>query len=103
MMLTDSGGFQVFSLSGLNAIDDDGVTFKSHLDGRKLRLTPEESMRVQALLGADVAMAFDECPPGDGEPAGDRSRALSHDRVGEALLARTVARGASTLRHRTGR
>ncbi len=67
-MLTDSGGFQVFSLSGLNAIDDDGVTFKSHLDGRKLRLTPEESMRVQALLGADVAMAFDECPPGDGAP-----------------------------------
>ncbi|MFO0684278.1 MAG: tRNA guanosine(34) transglycosylase Tgt [Sandaracinus sp.] len=68
-MLTDSGGFQVFSLSGLNAIDDDGVTFKSHLDGRKLRLTPEESMRVQALLGADVAMAFDECPPGAAEPA----------------------------------
>lgn len=68
-MLTDSGGFQVFSLSGLNAIDDDGVTFKSHLDGKKLRLTPEESMRVQSLLGADVAMAFDECPPGAADPA----------------------------------
>jgi len=68
-MLTDSGGFQVFSLAGLNAIDDDGVTFKSHLDGRAMRLTPEESMRVQTLLGADVAMAFDECPPGGAEPA----------------------------------
>lgn len=63
-MLTDSGGFQVFSLSDLRSIDDDGVTFRSHLDGRKLRLTPEESMRVQRCLGADVAMAFDECPPG---------------------------------------
>jgi queuine tRNA-ribosyltransferase len=64
-MLTDSGGFQVFSLSELNRIDDDGVTFQSHLDGAPMRLTPEESMRVQGLLGADVAMAFDECPPGD--------------------------------------
>ncbi|MCC6875754.1 MAG: tRNA guanosine(34) transglycosylase Tgt [Sandaracinaceae bacterium] len=68
-MLTDSGGFQVFSLARLNEIDDDGVTFRSHLDGRKLRLTPEESMRVQQLLGADVAMAFDECPPGGAERA----------------------------------
>lgn len=63
-MLTDSGGFQVFSLAALRQIDDDGVTFRSHLDGARMRLTPEESMRVQALLGADVAMAFDECPPG---------------------------------------
>jgi queuine tRNA-ribosyltransferase len=66
-LLTDSGGFQVFSLAVLNAIDDDGVTFRSHVDGAKLRLTPEESMRVQALLGSDVAMAFDECPPGGAE------------------------------------
>jgi len=63
-MLTDSGGFQVFSLAGLRSIDDDGVTFRSHLDGSKRRLTPEESVRVQGLLGADIAMAFDECPPG---------------------------------------
>ena len=68
-VLTDSGGFQVFSLSELRTIDDDGVTFRSHLDGSKLRMTPEESMRVQALLGSDVAMAFDECPPGAAEPA----------------------------------
>lgn len=66
-LLTDSGGFQVFSLAKLNAIDDDGVTFRSHLDGRPMRLTPEESMRIQACLGADVAMAFDECPPGGAE------------------------------------
>ncbi len=64
-LLTDSGGFQVFSLSSQNRIDDDGVTFKSHLDGSTLRLTPEESMRIQGLLGADVAMLFDECPPAD--------------------------------------
>jgi queuine tRNA-ribosyltransferase len=68
-VLTDSGGFQVFSLAELRTIDDEGVSFKSHLDGRPLRLTPEESMRIQALLGSDVAMAFDECPPGGGDRA----------------------------------
>ena len=66
-MLTDSGGFQVFSLANLREVDDDGVTFRSHLDGTKVRLTPEESIRVQALLGADIAMAFDECPPGQSD------------------------------------
>lgn len=64
-MLTDSGGYQVYSLAKLRTLDDDGVTFRSHLDGSKKRLTPEESMRVQGLLGADVAMVLDECPPGD--------------------------------------
>ncbi len=78
--LTDSGGFQVFSLAGLRKVDDDGVSFRSHLDGSALRLTPEESMRIQSLLGSDVAMAFDECPPGDGEPA-----------VIERAMARTTA------------
>ncbi len=68
-MLTDSGGFQVFSMTDRRTIDDEGVTFRSHLDGNKLRLTPEESMRVQAALGADVAMVFDECPPGDADRA----------------------------------
>jgi len=61
-ILTDSGGFQVFSLATLNAIDEDGVTFKSHLDGAVLRLDPEQSIRIQQLLGADIIMAFDECP-----------------------------------------
>jgi queuine tRNA-ribosyltransferase len=64
-ILTDSGGFQVLSLADIRAIDDDGVTFRSHLDGAVLRLTPEEAVRIQEALGADVAMALDECPPGD--------------------------------------
>lgn len=74
-VLTDSGGYQVFSLADLRAIDDDGVTFRSHLDGTKHRLTPEESMRVQALLGSDVAMVLDECPPG-GASRADVERAM---------------------------
>lgn len=61
-ILTDSGGFQVFSLAGINRIDDDGVTFTSHLDGSKHRLTPEISMQIQENLGADIIMAFDQCP-----------------------------------------
>lgn len=62
-ILTDSGGFQVFSLSDTRKIDDDGVTFKSHLDGSLHRFTPERSIAIQENLGADVIMAFDECPP----------------------------------------
>jgi queuine tRNA-ribosyltransferase len=61
-ILTDSGGFQVFSLADLNKITDDGVTFKSHIDGSIEQLTPERSMQVQNALGADIIMAFDECP-----------------------------------------
>ena len=60
-ILTDSGGFQVFSLGGINQIDDDGVTFKSHIDGSTHRLTPEKAIRIQEHLGADIIMAFDEC------------------------------------------
>ena len=61
--LTDSGGFQVFSLSALRELTEEGVRFKSHLDGSSHLLTPERSMAVQENLGADIAMAFDECPP----------------------------------------
>ncbi|MBK9123206.1 MAG: tRNA guanosine(34) transglycosylase Tgt [Chloroflexi bacterium] len=61
-ILTDSGGFQVFSLTTMNRIDDDGVTFKSHIDGSRHRFTPEVSMQIQENLGADIIMAFDECP-----------------------------------------
>jgi queuine tRNA-ribosyltransferase len=64
-ILTDSGGFQVFSLADLNKITDDGVTFKSHIDGAMVHLDPERSMAVQNALGADIIMAFDECPPAD--------------------------------------
>ena len=62
-ILTDSGGFQVMSLSDLRKMDADGVTFQSHIDGSKHRLTPERSIEIQHLLGADVTMAFDECTP----------------------------------------
>lgn len=62
-ILTDSGGFQVFSLSDTRTIDDDGVTFKSHLDGSRHRFTAEKSIAIQENLGADIIMAFDECPP----------------------------------------
>ncbi len=62
-ILTDSGGFQVFSLSALRQIDDDGVTFKEPKGGALIRFTPEHAIRVQNDLGADVVMAFDECPP----------------------------------------
>src|SRR3569623_588074 len=64
-ILTDSGGFQVFSLAGINEIDDDGVPFRSHIDGSKHRLTPEVSMNIQRIIGSDIAMVFDQCPPGD--------------------------------------
>jgi len=75
-MLTDSGGYQVFSLAKHRTIDDDGITFRSHLDGTLHRLTPEEAMRVQALLASDVAMVLDECPRG-GAPRDEVERAIA--------------------------
>jgi queuine tRNA-ribosyltransferase len=64
-LLTDSGGFQVFSLSDLRKLTEEGVEFKSHLDGTKMFLSPEISMEIQAALGAEIVMVFDECPKGD--------------------------------------
>ncbi len=64
----DSGGFQVFSLAGLNKIDDEGVTFQSHIDGSSHRFTPELSMEIQRGLASDIVMAFDQCPPYPAEP-----------------------------------
>lgn len=61
-LVTDSGGFQIFSLAALRRVDEDGVTFRSHLDGSEHRLTPEKVMAIQEELGADLVMAFDECP-----------------------------------------
>jgi queuine tRNA-ribosyltransferase len=63
-ILTDSGGFQVFSLARINKIRDEGVEFQSHIDGSRHLFTPERVMEIQRALGADVIMAFDECPPG---------------------------------------
>ena len=78
-ILTDSGGFQVFSLSDINKVDDDGVTFQSHHDGSYHRFTPEESMRIQENLGADIIMAFDECPIPDNREIVEQAVARTSD------------------------
>lgn len=67
-ILTDSGGFQVFSLAKIRKITPDGVMFRSHLDGSPLFLGPKEAMEIQAKLGSDIAMVFDDCPPHDATP-----------------------------------
>ena len=77
-MLPDSGGFQVFSLSASRKIDDDGVTFKSHIDGSTHRLTPEKSIAIQENLGADIIMAFDECAPPYDLAYNERAMARTH-------------------------
>ncbi len=102
-MLTDSGGFQVFSLADISRINDDGVTFKSHLDGALHELTPERSMRVQNELGADIIMAFDDCPParetkergGGGQGSGIRTEAVLSP---EAYAQRVALANERTLR-----
>ncbi len=97
-ILTDSGGFQVMSLTGLRKLTEEGVRFRSHVDGAEFHLTPERSMEIQALLGSDIVMCFDECTP---HPAtrdvaresmelsmrwAGRSRAAFGDRPGHALF-----------------
>ncbi len=78
-LLTDSGGFQVFSLGALRKVGEDGVRFQSPVNGDRLLLTPEESMRIQTVLDADIAMVFDECTPYliDDRPATEREAAAS--------------------------
>ena len=76
--LTDSGGFQVFSLAKLRKIKEEGVTFQSHVDGKRIFMGPEESMRIQSNLGSTIAMAFDECVE---NPAQYRYAAQSCDRT----------------------
>ena len=97
-ILTDSGGFQVMSLSGLRQMSEDGVTFKSHIDGSKHHLTPERSIQIQKLLGSDIVMCFDECPalPASNSRVAssmrmsmrwaERSRSAFGDRPGHALF-----------------
>jgi queuine tRNA-ribosyltransferase len=77
-MLTDSGGFQVFSLAASRKIDEDGVTFKSHIDGSLHRFTPEKSIAIQENLGADIIMAFDECAPPYERAYNERAMARTH-------------------------
>ena len=97
-ILTDSGGFQVMSLAGLRKLTEQGVTFKSHIDGSRHELTPERSMEIQRLLGSDIVMCFDECPalPADRERIAEsmalsmrwaeRSKQAFGDRPGHALF-----------------
>jgi queuine tRNA-ribosyltransferase len=85
-LLTDSGGFQVFSLSGLRKVSDEGVRFRSHLDGSSHFFTPEDSMDVQIALGADICMAFDECT----EYPAERSRAEESLRLTMAWARRSL-------------
>jgi queuine tRNA-ribosyltransferase len=85
-MLTDSGGFQVFSLSGLRKVTDEGVHFRSHLDGSSHFFSPEHSMDVQIALGADISMAFDECT----EYPADRNRAQESLRLTMAWARRSL-------------
>ncbi len=97
-ILTDSGGFQVMSLAGLRKLTEEGVTFKSHIDGSKHFLSPETSMEIQRLLGSDIVMCFDECPalPAEKDAIADsmrlsmrwaqRSRDAFGDRPGHALF-----------------
>ena len=66
-ILTDSGGFQVFSLTGIRKIKEEGCEFRSHIDGSKHFFTPENVMDTQRIIGADIMMAFDECPPGQSD------------------------------------
>src|SRR5271170_5818307 len=85
-ILTDSGGFQVFSLAKLREITDEGVAFRSHLDGSSFFLSPRESISIQHALGAEIIMAFDECPPWPCEEA-----------TVAAAVKRTIAWGRSSL------
>ena len=101
-MLTDSGGFQVFSLAEMRKIDEDGVTFKSHIDGSTHRFTPEESMQVQEKLGADIIMAFDECAAAL-RPRLQRTRHGAHACLGRTLLASQDPLRPGPVWHRPGR
>ena len=91
-ILTDSGGFQVMSLSSLRKLTEEGVTFKSHVDGSRHELTPERSMEIQRLLGSDIVMCFDECPA---LPA-DRARIEESMRLSMRWAARS--RGSASTR-----
>ena len=89
-ILTDSGGFQVFSLGNLRAVSDDGVRFRSHLDGSEVTLTPERVMEVEALLGADIILPLDECPAYPCPPEVARTATERTHRWAERALASKV-------------
>jgi queuine tRNA-ribosyltransferase len=88
-ILTDSGGFQVFSLSGTRSIDQNGVTFKSHIDGSMHRFTPERSIAIQENLGGDIIMAFDECAPPHDRTYNEQAMERTHAWAERCLMAKT--------------
>jgi queuine tRNA-ribosyltransferase len=88
-MLTDSGGFQVFSLAGTRKVDEEGVTFKSHIDGSMHRFTPESSIQIQEKLGADIIMAFDECADPNNQAYIQQSMTRTHAWAERCLQAKT--------------
>jgi queuine tRNA-ribosyltransferase len=90
-ILTDSGGFQVFSLSETRLIDDEGVTFKSHIDGSTHRLTPQKAISIQENLGADIIMTFDECAPPHDHSYNARALTRTHSWAERCLEAKTRA------------
>lgn len=93
-ILTDSGGYQAYSLADSNKVDDDGVSFKSIVDGSTIRMTPEDATRVQNALGADIIMAFDDCPPplADEGAATDSGAPQSGASMGDKRLAAVLKR-----------
>lgn len=88
-ILTDSGGFQVFSLTENRQVDSDGVTFRSHIDGSTHRLTPEKVITIQENLGADIIMAFDECPEPHDHAYNEQAMIRTHDWAERCLAAKT--------------
>jgi queuine tRNA-ribosyltransferase len=105
-ILTDSGGYQVFSLATVRKVTDHGASFRSHIDGRLLELTPERAVAIQENLGSDIAMCLDECPPGDSSPDALRSAVrrtvvwaercrAAHKRPDQALFA--IVQGGTDL------
>ena len=88
-MLTDSGGYQVFSLANTRKVDEDGVTFKSHIDGAAHRFTPEKSVKIQENLGADIIMAFDECAPPYDRQYNERAVIRTHAWAERSIAAKT--------------
>lgn len=88
-ILTDSGGFQVFSLAARRIVDEDGVTFQSHIDGSSHRLTPESAMAIQEALGADVVMALDECADPHDRKYNEQAMARTHAWASRCLAAKT--------------
>ena len=101
-ILTDSGGFQVFSLGNLRQISDDGVVFKSHIDGSTHNFTPESAILIQEKLGADIIMAFDECPEPNNRKYNEQALARTH-RWAERCQQAKKPRGSGAIWDRPGR